>query len=275
MPKKKTKTEKKIEKSKKPDEFEFRCEAKYLKELCKVVRVISDNALMNVDPAGIEVKMVDPKGTFASTIVLGASALQSKVKMKKDSVQVGLDFKKLDQFMTNVKEKKMVDVVLEDGNFMVTGESLKKTIQVMSRKPKSHRTKEVNPPFEHEFELKADELKATVKHAKKCISTDEIIFEAGPGFLFIKAVDRSTEDDIILKFGEGDMDRKELDKYDKDDRVVSSKFGMELIDPVIKVMKDKDKVTINTGDCLPVEFMWSPVEDMNVQFMIAPRVDSD
>lgn len=236
--------------------------AEILDELTEAICILSDEAKLNFKEDCVECIVVDPSHVALVHIILQKDAFQS---YESSSIEIGLDLKKMRDFLRIVKATDTVNIEIDDSGSKIVLK-VKDLTSTMALTDISSLPESRVPNLTHKVKItvKTEEIVFGIKAAEKI--TENITFQ-------------QTEDKLILS-AKGDTDTMALEipkerllSVEGKEEVKSS-FNLDFVQKMFKVASKSEVVDLHLGTKYPLKIEFDIAGgNGHVIYLLAPRME--
>ena len=242
-------------------------EPKYLKDSISIISELITEARFTVTKQSMKMIAMDPANVAMVVFELFSSSF-TEYQIKEDTdFSINLNYFK--QILKRTGGSDSVTLELEKNKLNIT------------LKGKSKRTFSMAVLDADEREQKVPNLQFTVTIKGPCEILNDVVEDAS--VINADSVSFITTDKKSTFIAESDLNKVDIElKADKDvkiandtDEAVKAKYSIEYLKKMVSGSKITEDVTIQYGKDYPLKLSFVAVDKVNIEFILAPRVEND
>lgn len=235
-----------------------------LKEILTVLSVLVDEAKFNITENGIEIKAVDPAHVAMVKLSIDKSAFEN---YNATEIELGIDIAKLTEFsrLNNATDTVIIEHDEKTNKLICRCNNLTRRMALVETEGFTDpKLPELKLPVE--VIIKTAELNSGIKASESI--ADHITIKVTPnGF---ELTSEGETDSVELRLTIDMLER--LDCKDE----VKSLFSLDYFTSMIRSVISSEMVTMHLGTDCPIKLEFDIAGgDGNVEFMLAPRIETD
>lgn len=243
--------------------FQASISAGNLKGAVSAATRLVDEGKFKIDEEGIGLRAVDPADAAMVILELSSSAFED-YSAEGDS-EIGLDLERLEDILGVLRSGDLVDIVLrEESQLALSSDGFDYEMNLPD--PSSIRKEPKIPDLDLKAEIFLDgsEFRRAIKAAQKV--SDHIALKTVESLFVME----TSGDSDSMRFEMGGDDLIDVES-EEDSR---SLFSLDYLDDMSKALNKSPEVRIRLGTDLPVMFDFELDEGIQVEYLLAPRIES-
>lgn len=240
-------------------------EPKFLKESINIIADLVNEARFKITPEGIELIAMDPANVSMVIFKLFSSSFV-EYSIKKPQ-EIGINLNNFKQILRRANPNDIVSIELENDN----------KLKIVF---KSNTIRTFSIPI---IELEDKEQKIPDLTFSTVIKTKSSIFNQAieDADVVAESVTFLAEPAKFTVIGEGDLSKARIEiKQDEDTNIkvtdkAKSRYSIEYLKKMISGAKLADQTVISYSNDYPLKLEYKTVDRVLLQFILAPRVESD
>lgn len=242
--------------------FKASINAGRLKEAIGGVTRLVDEGKFKIRSDGLALRAVDPAD--AAMVILDIDLDAFEEYSADEETEIGIDLERLEDILGVMSGSSTVSIELNDGVMELRSDGLDYKMTLPD--PSSIRKEPTIPDLDLKARvtIEGDEFRRAVKAAQKV--SDHIVMKT-EGDLFVM---EASGDNDSLTFEMGTDDLVSIEN-EEDSR---SLFSLDYLDDMSRAIGKAEEAALNMGTDLPIIIDFELSEGVNVEYLLAPRIES-
>ncbi len=240
--------------------------AKTFADIFQTIGNIIDEGVIVVSPEKMYFSGMDPSRVMMVSFEANKSVFD-KYDVE-ESEELPLNFSLLNKILKRGKKKD--ELILETRGDNILYVTLKGSATRTFKVPlvsgiESEKIGEVNIPFTARVDVMGNVMKDMIRDVKLVGDTVEFYSKEDLFRVYSKGI----SSEFILELGLEDDGLLDIEVEEES----KSKYNLKYIESAFKKVNNTDSVRLKFGNDIPVDILWYPVNDIKVEFLIAPIVE--
>lgn len=242
--------------------FKASINAGRLKEAIGGVTRLVDEGKFNIRSDGLALRAVDPAD--AAMVILDIDLDAFEEYSADGETEIGIDLERLEDILGVMSASSTVSMELSDGVMELRSDGLDYKMTLPD--PSSIRKEPTIPDLDLKARvtIEGKEFRRAVKAAQKV--SDHIVMRTEDDTLFLEASGDS--DSLTFEMGADDLVGIESEEDSR------SLFSLDYLDDMSRAIGKAEEAALNMGTDLPIIIDFELAEGVNVEYLLAPRIES-